>query len=513
MNHPLVKYGLAVVMANHANDLIDDKMPSDKAILTELKKGLMHFRLSPADDIQTNSLVSYKYVQQQKADGKNNIYLAPNIIVQDKPSGNTYSALEKIISAFKDKPDSITNVSMSIVPMAGDYLVFGATDARKGAGKMTHREAALSLISTTTLDKPCLSYKTLEKGKTNRNNVGIIPDLPLPELVQFVKLVRELRRYHVAGRPQLKAKVKVEKDKQGNEKNRYPMRPTIYDGNFPYAPPASTLSKIGLLASIAEVVKDSRFRKKNMDWPTIERMVKEFPNHTFYLFGYGKAESFRYDHFVVNLALESNLYTIVTGLYRTRLFQYPDRIDAKEEYNKFDLFLGRFLQLFNDSAFRDFFAFRGEYQPEATQLFNTYFMKKKNVDPVLVASAQALGAWINQQAYWLATKDTESSGTIYERKSKILATVESTVMSAPTGADLAVRAIRDISQHSKSDAPAESTAFVQAVIAGEIDKQTAKNLILAFSRISTRNAAAEIMIENLETTDEQATSLILDTED
>jgi hypothetical protein len=481
--HPLVKYGIAVALVNHQDKVNERGLPAIESLIFELRKGMIYFRLGLADDLAKQE-VTFKYLDQKKADAKNFVYLAPNVITSDEKAGNTYGAIQKVLKGLEDDPLKRTNVTMSIAPMAGDYLVF-SSKARKGAGKMTFQDAAASLITSTTLDKPSLAYKKRERGTTKRFNVGIIPDLDIPNLVTFVRIMKDVRR--VDTKDYLRTRVHVETDSKGTEKKRYPFRPPIFDGNFPYAPRSSAFSKAGLLASIAELVKDANYRKRSPYWQDIARLLERLPHTTFYLFSYGQAETFRYDHYVVELALDkyTNLYKVVEGLYRSRLFHYPERWESREEYEKFDLFASRFLQLFNQAAFTDFFALRAEYSPDILPLINTFFMKKHHLDPELVASAKALGAWINQQAYRLANADTEATGTIYEKKAKVLATVESSIMSSPSAADFAVRAIRDISQHSKSDAPPESSAFLEAVLAGQVDKQTAKHMLLAFSRIGT----------------------------
>lgn len=489
--HPLVKYGIAVALANHQDKINEQGLPTMESLFFELKKGITYFRLGLADDLAKKE-VSFKYYDQKKADAKNYVYLAPNVITSDEKAGNTYGAIQKVLKGLEDDPLKTTNITMAIAPMAGDYLVF-SSKARKGAGKMTFLDAAASLITSTTLDKPSLAYKKRERGTTKRFNIGIIPDLDIADLVTFVRIIKDIKLS--AAKDYYRSKVRVETNSKGEEKNRYPIRPAIYDGNFPYAPRSSAFSKAGLLASIAELVKNAEYRKRSPYWSKIERLLDRLPQTTFYLFGYGHAETFRYDHYVVELALDKhiNLYQVVEGIYRSKLFLHPDRYkedpkeseNIKKAYEKFDLFASRFLQLFNQATFTDFFAFRAEYSPDISPLINTFFMKKHHLDPELVASAKALGAWINQQAYRLANADNEATGTIYEKKAKVLATVESSIMSSPSAADFAIRAIRDISQHSKSDAPPESSAFLEAVLAGQVDKQTAKHMLLAFSRIGT----------------------------
>jgi len=374
---------------------------------------------------------------------------------------------------------------------------------------MSMLEAALSLIATTTMRKPALTYKTLDKQIIKRNNVAILPDMDLEDLGTFVNMMKAISG--TGKHDPLKGVVFVEKDKRGNETKRVPLRPRIYDGNFPDAPSSSALSKVGLLASLGAIIREAEFKKENPAWESYKRLIERFPGTVFYMFSYGKAETFTYDHHVVQLALEGNLASIVNTMYRSSLFLHPNRKDSKEEYAKFDLFAGRFLQLFTLSAWLDFFAFRAEYPSEILPLFNTFFMKKQGIDAALVQSAKSLGAWVNTCAYRIAKADKESSDSLYERKTKVLASFESSLMSAYSGSDFILRAVRDMSQHSKSDAPAESSLFTEAVAAGEIDLRNAKNLLAAFSRVSTKPIKSEL--SDIESVNDESTDDLSDIEE
>src|SRR5690606_9489685 len=102
---------------------------------------------------------------------------------------------------------------------------------------------------------------------------------------------------------------------------------------------------------------------------------------TMYEIKSGGAKSFSYNHFVIDIAKKGKLKTIIDSLYYSKLFNHESRLSKDNEYQKFDLFTNRFIQLFNRPSFKDFLAFRAEYPSEVTLLFNTYFIKMENIDP------------------------------------------------------------------------------------------------------------------------------------
>ena len=165
-----------------------------------------------------------------------------------------------------------------------------------------------------------------------------------------------------------------------------------------------------------------------------------------YTIKYGSADVFTYNHHVIDLAKESKLRAIIDSLYYSKLYNQDRRKSSNSEYQKFDLFTSRFLQLFNKAAFRDFLSFRAEYPYNIEILFTTYFTKMEKINLKIVQSAKILGKWLNNVAYIAAKNEvSEESPTYWEEinktKAKVLVELESSIFSAKTGDALLAQAI------------------------------------------------------------------------
>src|SRR5690606_19527174 len=149
---------------------------------------------------------------------------------------------------------------------------------------------------------------------------------------------------------------------------------------------------------------------------------------------------------------------IVNAIYFSRLYNEGERTNKSTEYQKFDFFASRFLQLFNKSTFRNFISFKAQYEPALKILFNVYFTKMEMIDPKIVSSARTLGRWLNQVAYYAAKGEIpETSKTYWEDirkvKSKVLVELESSAFSAKTGDGLIAQVIARAGRLSSTDAP------------------------------------------------------------
>ena len=95
-----------------------------------------------------------------------------------------------------------------------------------------------------------------------------------------------------------------------------------------------------------------------------------------------------------------------------------------------------------------------------------------------------------------------------ERKAKALIEIESSVFSARSGDALIFQAITRAGRASGLDAPSESELFMTQASTGEISLESAKHLLIAFSRVKNkyepRNATApvEVVVAEEEGTDD-----------
>lgn len=198
---------------------------------------------------------------------------------------------------------------------------------------------------------------------------------------------------------------------------------------------------------------------------------------------------FSFSHSIIRLAERGKLRRIVDSLYYVELYKEGRRSTSNAfEYQKFDLFASRFLQIFNRPAFKDFLAFRAEYPHDIELLLNTYFSDMEKIDKEIVTSAKKLGNWLNSVAYSSAKKEVGTSNwdNLIKAKAKVLVELESSVFSAKSGDALIAYTITRAGRLSGFDAPTEASLFMEKAASGELPLEQAKNLLIAFSRLKSK---------------------------
>ncbi len=491
MNHPYINYAKALLMLGCDTSLESDISP--ESLLSAVKEVKSYFSLKPASDFEGCKKVKFKYTTEKNL-ASENIFLAPNVVSTEKSSKGILDAVDKFIKEAANKDEKWWNkrndVTMAIAPTSGDFLSFTETIGRKKA-KLSNLDIGYSILMSLTPEKPCLqvakSVKEEGKDKIIRENVCIVPDLGVVLLKNFIRLFKQMKN---TGTDNLLVG-RVLHDAKGYK----PSRPLIFKGNFPNPPYSSSLGTIALLAAIGEFAKFAEYSKLAKD------VLESLKTRNIYLFQYGSASMFSYNHYIIDLAKESKLKRIVDSISKTVLYKEGKRTLKNIEYQKFDLFTGRFLQLFDSHSFRDFFAFRAEYPSEMEILLTTYFIKMENIDNSIVSSARELGKWLNFVAFKAAKKevsredDKEKLRTI---KAKVLVELESSIFSAKTGDALIAQTITRAGRLSGYDAPDESSLFMEKTISGELPLDKAKNLLMAFSRLKSKADSSFQFDEDIE---------------
>ena len=99
-----------------------------------------------------------------------------------------------------------------------------------------------------------------------------------------------------------------------------------------------------------------------------------------------------------------------------------------------------------------------------------------------------MGKWLNYAAYLVAKSETADKGEdeLRNAKAKTLIEIESSIFSARSGDALIFQAVTRAGRHSKSDAPSEAELFMTQTATGEISLDTAKHLLIAFSRVMNK---------------------------
>lgn len=488
VNHPYLKYAQALLLEQ--NKLSSVEQINVDLIKKEIELGLSHFSVQVCGDYEGKSSVKFSF-SESRNNAKQYVFLAPNVISTEMLSKNIYKSVKEILLVQDIDLAKSTDIAMSDMPICGEFNSFSEKgNVGRGSSKSNVYERCLAIITSLTPFKPCLQYMTGTK-QVATDNVCIIPDLSIPELVDFIKLFKRLQQQK-ADKDLMIGHVKCETKTKGAKQNLIytPKRPLLFRGNFPNPPYSSALSSVALLGAIGEMAKEE-------DCSELAKRVLESLKHAvMYMVKYGDAKAFSYNHYVVDLAKESSLKTIVDSIYYSVLYNEGVRTLKSVEYQKYDLFASRFLQLFNHAAFKDFLSFRAEYPFQLELLFKTYFIKMENIDVKIVSSARELGKWLNYVAYFAAKNEVKEDGQesyekIRQAKAKVLVELESSTFSAKTGDALVAQAVTRAGRLSGLDAPESAALFMEKTASGELELEQAKNLLIAFSRLKNKKETTD----------------------
>ena len=122
-------------------------------------------------------------------------------------------------------------------------------------------------------------------------------------------------------------------------------------------------------------------------------------------------------------------------------------------------------------------------------------MEQISID--IINSAEAFGAWINRCSFIAAMRESFSDKKytdlndnerlkVTEKKYKFLVELESSVFSSDNNRSMISNIITRVGRLSNTDVPQEAALFIKAVVEPSIDISTAKNLVIAFSRIYSK---------------------------
>ena len=461
-----------------------------------LELGLENFRLK-AGHFEGEEQTEYTYTKIKKGSPDKGVFLSPSVTITDIKAPGLWTQIEGLIKQLDNsKLDDKASIKQSIAPMTGEYN----NGRSRHTPKSTLEEAVCCAITTTSIYKPCISFRSSDGKYTNHS---IIPDLPIEELQAFIALFKKMLISN-ASKSLFSGIVSREINKSGTKYK--PRRPNLFFGNFPNPPRSSYLATIGIIASIAEWAREAKLT----NWAN--KVLETLKEATLYLVTYGNAKPFTYNHYVIDLAKEGKLREIIDSVFHTQLFEksrwnYSSKED-QIEYKKFDLFASRFLQQFNRPTFKDFLAFRAEYPYQLEILLKTYFTKMENINIEIVQSAKELGRWLNYVAYRTAKAEhpNTKSEDFKKTKAKVLVEIESSAFSAKSGDALVAQVVTRAGRLSQMDAPPEADIFIEQTCSGKLPLDQAKNLIMAFSRLRNKYEKPNIAEE-----DETETGNTIDT--
>lgn len=500
-SHFYSRYGLALTLIEKGPDADPSRLsPDDFSKLLEI--GQLSFRVKPAEEWKGKEKVKYQTENLKRGDTESGIFLSPTIVSSDMTAQKLWENVEEFKAKLVNKESVYFNekesVKQTFAPTAGEYN--NGKSSRQTAN-ITLMEAICCTITTISPDKPAFAQITIKDKKRSYSNTTILPDLPIHQLKQFITVFRRVSLFKTENL--MVGNIYRTEDK--GKVTEKPSRPMIFNGNFPHAPKSKALSALGLLGAIGEWAIEAD------DIGLAKDVLQSLESCPIYIVSADKVHITGYNHFVVKLAREARLGSVIDSLFyiQTYLtFKKPKTGDLKEtkkyrdlvqrESDKVAFFAARFLHLFDEMAFREFLAIRAEYPAQLEILFKTFFMEKKLIDPPIVASARQLGEWLNRVAYIVSKEEVErdaasksfdkkkKSEKIREEKAKILVELESSAFSAKTGSALIGQTVTRAGRLSQSDAPAEAQLFMEKTISGELELREAQQMLMAFSRLRSK---------------------------
>ena len=505
MEHPYIKYAQALLMEGNKLDSVDEINMNH--IKNEIGRELEYFYIQPMERYEGRKKIKYAF-SSIKQNGDHVVFLSPHILPAGNDANRLYGEAKEIADSAKFALSGVTDVHKAVMPISSQYTSFpsgGKID--RSYPRASVYQKSLCVITSLTHLKPSLRF--------GKEHFCIIPELELDELVGFIKLFKKL--FIANSRSDVMTGVVQKQQKKQGKVAYTPERPNIFKGNFPNPPRSSALCSIALLGTIGEMIKDSETS------PLAKQVIKSLKNANIYMVKYGDASVFTYNHYIIRLASEGSLRQIVDSIYWCTLYNYGDREkdepgetekeknEKETAYETFDLFAGRFLQLFNRPAFKDFLAFRATYPSALRLLLTTYFEDMEKIDGKVVNSAKEFGRWLNTVAYRAAKKalaDEGKSGDEERRKvkAKFLVELESAALAAKTGDALIAQTITRAGRLSNSDAPFAASLFMEQAMSGELEVGKARNLLIAFLRLrQNKEESAEQFADNSSQASEQET--------
>jgi len=521
--HPYSRYGLAIALFEAQMPLDELTQENVSEVLAKaIETGLENFRLMTDDNPQTAEVLRFRQIKkdvllknsklvQSAGLANQGKYIAPSVVTTDGDAKGTFDNAKDIVESLRKNVslDKTQDLSRSFAPTTAKI---NNGKSSQSPPKGTLFECACSVITTLTPIKPSAWLE-------GRNTV-IIPDLPIIEednngetkypLLDFLDI---LQRMLIDA---LKENIMEATIDQSKSEKKY-KRPRLFNGNYPYAPREAAFGAVGLIAAIGKWGQRAGEIERTKRVLESIAGTEDRTGRPMYVISYDEIAQVQFTHHVVKLAASGKLSDMIGAFaYQTRLYAdtdgtRPNRYagNYKTNYELLSLMTGRFLQLFNQSAFQDFLAIRAEYLPIVEPIFKEYFMEKQNIPREIVESARTMGQWLNRMAYFVAKENVESEKALSEPdkakkirqvKSKILTEIESAVMSAKTPQEMFsltnIRAVR----LSNEEAPAQSDIFMNEAIVGEhLTLKDAKHLLTAYLRLRQNFEKSDKSMEATET--------------
>jgi len=371
--HPLPRYGVATALVH--NETCYSEAPTTYEGWAELahatlRHGLTEFMVFTQDNplsevtrfLNFRPFANIEKLSPGSASGQNSAhgyYLAPHVLASDKTAGGTVKAIQSLLADLESKDPETTETALkrSFAPLTAK-LNNGSPSLTEPRASLL--EAAYTAIGTIASAKPAAYVIT----SSSNFYQSLIPDLPLAEpdsehepLLDFVRLFAKMQTANTA-EGLWTAELKK------NEK-KY-KRPKLHRGNYPNAPQDASLGGIGLIGAIGAWARQGTVLAERYPWA--ERVLTNLARRPIYLVSYDQStQHVQFGHHIVALALNHDIPQIIAGLYRgdlhgSKATSWTEKA-GDPQWKLFRMMTGRFLQWFTPPSFRDFLAFRAQYDP------------------------------------------------------------------------------------------------------------------------------------------------------
>jgi hypothetical protein len=487
-DHPYPRYGLAVTLVEQRKatawrEALEDEEQLMRMASSVVEAALGRFRVHTQDDLDEDRTLRYRYLSNdelepggQKAD--DGYLIAPHVMTIDRQGHNSVNKARSYLSALKAgvEPSNSADLKRSLTPFSKKLNEGGESLSDP---KSSQLEAVFSLVATLTPRKPA--------AQVNFTNQAIILDLDLEGMIRFVQLFRDMQD------TEQEDPLTLKRPEDSNRK-----RPPLFDGNYPDAPRSAAFGPVGLMGALGQWAKRADILAETQE--KVAETLKQMAGRPVYLVSYDSSlmRQEYVGHHAARLAQEYNLPKVIDSLYRARFYKDADNKPDSPARKNFFRMAGRFLQLYTKPAFRDFLAFRVQYDSIFFPIITDFVMSEYQIDRDIVQSARTYGSYLNTVAYFIAKEEVEENkkqeggGTgrdIYEAKARALAQLESTALSARRPSALFAQLNVMAGRQANRDVPAEAERFIEAVNTGEVEFDEAKDLVLAYMRLRANGDA------------------------
>jgi hypothetical protein len=497
--HPLPRYGLAAALFS-VSDRRREVLPTfnseadyatlARQMLFKVRSGfLLQAHPQPLDagstevrstDVDLGKLLPGKANNRNSANG---FFLAPHIL-----TGNNSASLVKEMAAIsklleQGKLDKLYGMKRSFSPLT----------SKINAGTRSMSDPPDDILSAAfTAIGVATKYKAAALDYNSFTNVGLIPDLDFYDqasdtypLLDYIQVLEMLQRD--LGPDRYKGTLDSAGKKYG--------RPSIYRGNYNFAPDNVSLGSVSLLAAMSgwmsdkETFVDAAIITRN----AVDKVLDQLASRPIYTFGYEVYRQEQFGHHLIELTRNGELAELTRNIWKIRFYDSPNRTDySLPKWKLLQRYLDGFLRFFTQAAFRNFLSLRANYPPSFQSIFKKYFIMSKGIDASIVDAAMSLGQSLNRAAYASAKEkvDADNNKTgrdIYEYKARVIASLESNIRSANTAEKLLAQVSTLVGRITKYDLAKDSAAFMRAVLVkGEdhLELGQAKDLLIAFMRLN-----------------------------